>query len=151
MDTTIRAVIDNTIEKHNLRTNHDTAGDLVDCLKEDGEKMTAQHLLGQMSANDLLSRSSLILNFLRDIETDFVTVAPKEIIIPKGSSSIKVRCNGWDNDSPCPNRASILIITNTDPAIAFGLCTDHQRGDLSKVPTRQARALPWEDERTEHE
>lgn len=164
MDPTKQAAIEFTIDKYKLRENHDTAGNLIDALQSDGEKMTAQHLQEAMTRNDYLSRSTLINNFLRDIEPmssplpseglsqDFVSVKTKNgIIIPNSPSSVEFQCNHYDGIYICGERASVLMITDTEPAIAFALCTTHQRGDLTKIPMDRAIALPWEDETPEKE
>lgn len=59
------------------------------------------------------------------------------------------RCSHYDEHATkqqlCPTRASILILTDTDPPIAFGLCSEHQKGDLTNVPIKKVICLPWED------
>lgn len=175
MNPTTKATIEFVIEKYKLRRDHDTAGNLIDALKKDGKGTAVQNLTEAMATKDYLSRSTLINNFLRDIDgiitegwpnepadiqgdlreiskvheeemKNRVTVNPKEILIPEKPSSIKYRCNHWTGSSMCSNRASILLVTDTEPLIAFGLCTDHQYGDLTKIPIAQARGLPWEKE-----
>jgi len=68
MNPTTKAAIEFVIEKYKLREDHDTAGDLLDALRKDGEKMAAQHLTEAMATKDYLSRSTLINNFLKDID-----------------------------------------------------------------------------------
>lgn len=68
MNPTTKATIEFVINKYKLREEHDTAGDLIDALKKDGKGTAVQHLTEAMAAKDYLSRSTLINNFLRDIE-----------------------------------------------------------------------------------
>ena len=70
MNPTTKAAIEFIIDKYKLRRDHDTAGNLLDALKNDGQKIIAQHLTEAMATKDYLSRSTLISHFLRDIETD---------------------------------------------------------------------------------
>ena len=68
MNPTTKATIEFVINKYKLREEHDTAGNLIDALKKDGKGTAVQHLTEAMAAKDYLSRSTLINNFLRDIE-----------------------------------------------------------------------------------
>jgi len=69
----MKSTINHRITESNLRREYDTAGNLIDALIENEETSTAQSLMSLMSKNELLSRSTLISNFLRDIE-DLISV-----------------------------------------------------------------------------
>jgi len=69
---------------------------------------------------------------------------------PFNPSVYYYRCSHYDEHNHvqqlCPTRASILVLTDTNPPLAFGRCTEHQNGDLTCLPIKKVICLPWEDQ-----
>lgn len=62
--------ITTSMEKHELRADHHNAGDLLSALVEDGHSATAQTLTEHLSQHELLTRSTFIEGFLKDVELE---------------------------------------------------------------------------------
>lgn len=51
-------------------------------------------------------------------------------------------CSHWDGVKMCGERSVMLMITDSEPPVAFSLCKKHSNGDLTTIPMYKGIALP---------